>query len=182
MKAISLTLISHAATEAQRLGRFHAEADGVLAAAVEPLVLAKDTSVLSGPELRATQTASLLGLQPTVELALRDCDFGRWNGVSLKVLQREEPALLQAWLSDPESAPHGGESIADVCRRLAGWLESFSEPGHWVGITHPMIVRAAMMHVLQYPLRAFYSIDVQPLSRLLLGYHGNWRVRLTSAQ
>lgn len=43
-----------------------------------------------------------------------------------------------------------------------------------------MIVRAAMMHVLQSPSTAFYSIDVQPLSRLLLSYHDNWRVKLTS--
>ncbi|BBH48790.1 histidine phosphatase family protein [Pseudomonas sp. KU43P] len=181
MKAISLTLISHAATEAQRLGRFHAEADGVLAAAIEPLALAKDTSVLRGPELRATQTASLLGSQATVEPALRDCDVGRWEGLSLKVLQREEPDLLQAWLSDPESAPHGGESVADVCRRVAGWLDGFNEPGHWLAVTHPMIVRAAMMHVLQSPLAAFHRIDVQPLAQLHLSHYGMWRVKLTAS-
>jgi broad specificity phosphatase PhoE len=180
MKAISLTLISHAPTEAQRLSRFHAEADGVLAAEIESLILTKDSRVLSAPELRATQTASLLGVQPIVEPALRDCDFGRWKGVSLKALQREEPALLQAWLTDPESAPHGGESIADVCRRVAGWLGRISEPGHWAAVTHPMIVRAAMLHVLQSPLAVFHRIDVQPLSQLHLGHYGIWRVRLTA--
>lgn len=181
MKAIQLTLISHAATEAQRLGRFHTDADGVEDTTDQPLALAKDSSILTGPELRTLQTAGLSGLPSTVEPALRDCDVGRWRGASLKALQRDEPALLQAWLTDPHCAPHGGESIADVCQRVALWLDSFTRPGHWVAMTHPMIVRAALMHVMQCPLAVFHRIDVQPLSQLHLGHYGVWRVRLASA-
>ena len=178
MKAIQLTLISHAATEAQRLGRFHADADGVEDTTGQPLALAQDSNILTGPELRAMQTAGRSGLRSTVEPALRDCDFGRWKGGSLKALQRDEPALLQAWLTDPHCAPHGGESIADVSQRVALWLDGFNRPGHWVAVTHPMIVRAALMHVMQCPLAVFHRIDVQPLSQLHLGYYGTWRVRL----
>ncbi|MFT0516091.1 histidine phosphatase family protein [Pseudomonas faucium] len=181
MKAVHLTLISHAATEAQRLGRFHGDADETLATSAQPVLLPDGATGLAGPELRATQTARWLGLQASVEPALRDCDFGWWKGVSLKALQRDEPALLQAWLSDPHSAPHGGESIADVCQRVARWLEGFTTPGHWVAVTHPMVIRAAMMHVLQCPLPAFHRIDVQPLSQLHLGHYGMWRVRLAGA-
>ena len=181
MKATHLTLISHAPTEAQRSGRFHADGDGVQLTTGQPLVLPRGSIGLTGPELRATQTAQLLGLRPTVEPALRDCDFGRWKGVSLKALQRDEAELLQVWMNDPQSAPHGGESIADVCRRVADWLEGFTAPGHWVAVTHPMIIRAAMLHVLQCPLSAFHRIDVQPLSPLHLGHYGLWRVKLTSA-
>jgi len=181
MKATHLTLISHAPTEAQRLGRFHADGEGVQLKTVQSLVLPQGSGALTGPELRASQTAGLLGLRPTVEPALRDCDFGRWKGVSLKALQRDEPDLLQSWLNDPQSAPHGGESIADVCRRVADWLEGFTAPGHWVAVTHPMVIRAAMLHVLQCPLAAFHRIDVQPLSQLRLGHYGMWRVKLGCA-
>ncbi|CAG8869215.1 hypothetical protein PS627_03370 [Pseudomonas fluorescens] len=179
MKATHLTLFSHGPTEAQRLGRFHVDADAVLDSAGKSFFFENDTTLLAGPELRTTQTASLLGQCPTVETALRDCDFGRWDGLSLKALQREEPALLQEWLTNPHAAPHGGESIADVCRRVALWLDGFTESGNWCAVTHPMIVRAAMMHVLQSPLAAFHHIDVQPLSQLHLARYGMWRVRLT---
>lgn len=180
MKAIQLTLISHAATEAQRLGRFHIDGDGIEDATGQALALVKDSNILTGPELRAMQTAGLSGLGSAVEPALRDCDVGRWRGASLKALQRDEPALLQEWLTDPHCAPHGGESIADVCQRVALWLDSFDKPGHWVAVTHPMIVRAALMHVMQSPLAAFHRLDVQPLSQLRLGHYGMWRVRLAS--
>jgi broad specificity phosphatase PhoE len=178
MKAIQLTLISHAATEAQRLGRFHMDADGIEDMSGQALALPEGSNILTGPELRAMQTAGLSGLRSTVEAALRDCDFGRWRGESLKALQRDEPALLQEWLTDPHCAPHGGESIADVCQRVALWLDSFTQPGRWVAVTHPMIVRAALMHVMQCPLAVFHRIDVQPLSQLHLGHYGMWRVAL----
>lgn len=181
MKATHLTLICHAPTEAQRLGRFHADGEGVQLTSAQPLDLPHGAGGLTGPELRAAQTAQLLGLRATVEPALRDCDFGRWKGVSLKALQRDEPDHLQTWLTDPRSASHGGESIADVCQRVADWLDGFTAPGHWVAVTHPMIIRAAMLHVLQCPLTAFHRIDVQPLSQLHLGHYGMWRVRLTGA-
>ncbi|BBH48772.1 histidine phosphatase family protein [Pseudomonas sp. KU43P] len=181
MKATHLTLISHALTDAQRLGHFHSDADEIRLSQRHPLVLPDGAIGLAGPELRTSQTAAMLGLQVAVEHALRDCDFGVWKGVALKALQRDEPALVQAWLTDPRSTPHGGESIVDVCQRVAHWLDGFTAPGHWVAVTHPMIIRAAMMHVLQCPLSAFHRIDVQPLSQLQLGHYGAWRVSLTSA-
>ncbi len=95
MKPTKLTLFSHALTEAQRLGRFHVDADEVLDAVAKPLLVEKGINLLAGPELRATRTAGLLGQCHTVEMVLRDCDVGRWEGLSLKALEREEPALLQ---------------------------------------------------------------------------------------
>ncbi|MGF6391663.1 histidine phosphatase family protein [Pseudomonas plecoglossicida] len=181
MKATHLTLICHAPTQAQRLGRFHVDGEGLQPITAQPLALPPGASSVTGPELRATQTASLLGLQPAVELALRDCDLGRWKGMSLKTLQGDEPDLLQAWMTDPGSAPHGGESIAELCQRVGRWLDGFTAPGHWVAVTHPMVIRAAMLHVLQCPVTAFHRIDVQPLAPLHLGHYGMWRVRLASA-
>lgn len=178
MKPSHLTLISHALTEAQRLGRFHV--DDLLDSAAKPLLIEKGINLLAGPELRTTRTAGLLRQCHTVEMALRDCYFGRWEGLLLKALEREEPALLQEWLTNPHASPNGGESIKEVCRRVALWLDGFTDPGHWCAVTHPMIVRAAMMHVLQSPLVAFHHIDVQPLSQLHLGRNGRWRLKLTA--
>jgi len=182
MKATQLTLISHAATAAQRSGCFPIDADDVHDLAPPTLTLPENSSALTGPELRAVHTADLLGLTSTVEPELRDCNFGRWKGMRLKELQQNEPTLLQAWLTDPDFSSHGGESIAEVCQRVALWLGSFTVSGRWVAVTHPMIVRAAMMHVLQCPLAAFHRVDVSPLSQLHLGHYDVWRVKLNAME
>jgi broad specificity phosphatase PhoE len=118
----------------------------------------------------------------TVEIveALRDCDFGRWSGARINDLQRSEPELLQAWLADINSAPHGGESVAQVSERVRAWLMTLqAQPGHVVAVTHPFVMRAALTHVLQGS--AFNLIDVEPLSAIELRFNGCWRLRLPGA-
>ncbi|WP_158890847.1 MULTISPECIES: histidine phosphatase family protein [unclassified Pseudomonas] len=180
MKAIYLTLIAHAATAAQRSGRFPLGSDDVAATALKPLIALENSRVLIGPELRAARTAQLLGLSGTVEQRLRDCDFGSWAGTSLKDLQQSEPALLQAWLTDPHFDSHGGESFVEVGRRIALLLDDVRDPGHWIAVTHPMVVRAAVMHCLQSPWAAFPHLDVPPLAQLQLSYSGKWRLVIPS--
>lgn len=180
MKAAQLTLISHATTTAQRLGRFPADTDDVCDTVLQPLHEKGASEALTGPELRASRTAHLLGLTSTIEPAFRDCDFGRWKGASLKELQKSEPTLLQEWLTDPYFSTHGGESFADVYQRVTRWLDNFLLQGHRIAVTHPMVVRAAMMHGLQSPLAAFHHLEVLPLARLHLSHRGVWRVRLVT--
>ena len=76
----------------------------------------------TGAELRARQTAEALGLSASVQPMLRECDYGRWAGKSLNKIAAHEPAAVDAWLNDPAAAPHGGESILDLIRRVANWL------------------------------------------------------------
>lgn len=178
MKSTQLTFICHGQTEAQRVGRFHLAEDG-LRASIEPGALQEPgTRVLIAPELRTRQTAEGLGLAGPLDSALRDCDFGRWQGVSLKQLEREDPIGLQQWLSDPDAAPHGGESVAQVCARVGRWMDEALQPGSWLVVTHPMVIRAALLHVLDCPLTAFQHIDVLPLAQVRLSRFGRWRLRI----
>jgi broad specificity phosphatase PhoE len=133
--------------------------------------------LMCGPELRARQTAELFGNAAQVVDALKDCDFGRWRGMRIGELQKTEPDALQHWLADPDSAPHGGESVTGLCERVSAWLVSLqSTPGHVIAITHPFVIRAALTHVLQGS--SFNSIDVEPLSAVELRFQGRWRLRL----
>lgn len=133
--------------------------------------------LMCAPELRTRQTAELFGNTVEVVDALRDCDFGRWNGVRISDLQKNEPERLESWIADPDSAPHGGESVAQVIERVAAWLTTQeSSPGHVVAVTHPFIIRAALTCVLQGS--AFNLIDVEPLSAIELSFTGRWRLRL----
>lgn len=177
MKAIRLTLVSHAATQAQKIGRFHTQDDDILPSA-GALALPEGVSLLTAPEQRARATAALFGEGARVDNGLADCDLGRWRGLSLKHLQATAPQDLAQWLADPYAAAHGGESIAALCERVGAWLAALQTPGDWLAVTHPWFVRAAMVQVLGCPLASVQRIDVLPLSRLELAYTGQWRVRL----
>ncbi|MBV6821728.1 histidine phosphatase family protein [Pseudomonas sp. PD9R] len=184
MQATRLTLICHARTVAQKLARFPAdeplEMDWQSARGARSAQFKGEPRLLCGPELRTRQTAELFGSTAQIDAALRDCDFGRWSGERINDLQTSEPQLLQAWLADPLSAPHGGESVTKVCERVVAWLITLqATPGHVVAVTHPFVVRAALTHVLQSS--AFNLIDVEPLSAVELRFHGCWRLRLSGA-
>lgn len=178
MKNTQLTFICHARTDAQRVGRFHLMEDGLIDR-VEPRDMSEQgMRVLIAPELRTRQTAEGLGLTGQLDSALRDCDFGGWQGVSLKRLEQEDPIGLQQWLGDPHAAPHGGESVAQVCTRVARWMDGGLQSGSWRVVTHPMVIRAALLHVLECPLAVFQHIDVMPLAEVDFSRFGRWRLRV----
>ncbi len=181
MQSSRLTLVCHARTRAQKLARLALdeplETDWL---AKRPDVGAwyRNVRLLCGPELRTRQTAALFGDEAQVVQALADCDVGRWRGLSIDKLLKSEPEQLQAWLDDPDAAPHGGESVARLCRRVAGWLASLEgKPGHVLAVTHPFVIRAALVNVLHCPATAFNRIDIEPLSTVELRFNGVWRLR-----
>jgi broad specificity phosphatase PhoE len=136
-----------------------------------------DTAVC-GPEKRTRQTAELLGLRARTDSALADLDCGAWRG---NVLGGVLPADLAVWLTEPAQAPHGGESVVDLMARVRGWLGSVSgQRGRVVAVTHPSVIRAAILVVLDSPARSFWRVDVGPASRTVLHFRGQaWTLRST---
>lgn len=183
MRTLRLTLLSHASTQAQRLGRFALdEALDTVSDHQKDAIRMRCrnfTFLTCAPEARSRETAEIISAMVTVDAELADCDFGRWKGLRLDEVQKAEPDLLQVWISDIDSAPHGGESISHVCKRMSGWLESASQKtGHIVAVTHPFLLRAALLHVLQCPVGIFHSVDIQPLTLIDLSFNGKWRLQL----
>lgn len=176
---LRLTLVSHAMTDAMAAGRFPADEplNDMGARQVERLEVRRATRQLAGPERRARQTAQLLGLHATIEPNLADLDCGQWRGTTLDGVS---PESLAVWLSDPVQAPHGGESIVELIARVAGWLKSLTgEPAPTLAVTHPAVVRAAILLALDAAPKSFWRIDVAPLSRTVLHWRDSaWTIRL----
>jgi broad specificity phosphatase PhoE len=102
---------------------------------------------------------------PVTDQALRDCNFGRWAGRRLRDIEAEEPSSVAAWLSDANARPHGGESIADLHRRVGSWLDQHAgDGGHCVAVTHAMVIRVAILYAIGAPMQSFWHVDVGPLS------------------
>jgi broad specificity phosphatase PhoE len=146
------------------------------AAAAAGLGINQGIRHLAGPEQRALQTAELLGLHAMVEPQLADLDFGRWRGEALSSLHREE---LDAWLTDPAQAPHGGESIVGLIDRVARWLDSLtSNTLRTVAVTHPAVIRAAILSALGAPPKSFWRLDIAPVSHTVMHFRGHaWTLR-----
>ena len=180
---LQITWIAHGATAATRRAAFPAMSRsrirrGPRRRALAP-ALGRADHVLVAPERRARETAEALGQAGTTDGQLRDCDHGSWAGRSLAEIQAEAPEALAVWLSDPAANPHGGESIAELIRRVAAWCDSPERgEGRVLAITHPAVMRAALVHALGAGAAAYWRIDVAPLSRLILSRQGaNWRLQ-----
>ncbi|WP_245454144.1 histidine phosphatase family protein [Aquabacter cavernae] len=134
---------------------------------------------LTSPLLRARQTAEGLGLVAEEEDALRDLHLGRWEGRALHDIHAAEPEAVAAWLSDPEAAPHGGESRAALRVRISDWLGvQVGTRGHTLCVTHAAVIRAAVLLMLDAPADAFFRLDVEPLSLTEISHDGRrWALR-----
>ncbi|MEU4476418.1 histidine phosphatase family protein, partial [Micromonospora sp. NPDC023888] len=135
---------------------------------------------LSSPAAAARQTAETFGLLPTIETALADCDYGDWAGRSLAEIAGTHPQALQEWLTTADSAPHGGESVAAVRDRVGSWLDEQRGAGRRIiAVTHPLVIRVAVVHALGLPMATYRQLDVEPLAIVRLTSQGTrWQFRL----
>ena len=176
-----LTLVCSGATKTQRSARFptpdeHAECPANFSAARLPTQ--SGTKIYCAPEQRAVDTARFLGLEAVSEPNLRDCDFGDWKGRSLADIEQQDSNGTISWLSDPQAAPHGGESIHHLQNRVSEWLNNHPDQGYALAITHAAVMRAALLYVLQAPFPAFWRVDVEPFTVMDFRSNGSrWSVR-----
>lgn len=133
--------------------------------------------VLAGPERRTRETAEVLGLDAAPLSRLRDLGAGAWHGASFDDLPPEE---VRRWLTEPGYRGHGGESILELRERVGGWLDDLTrDPATaTVAVTHPAVVRAVLILVLDAAPESFWRIDVAPGSRVRLHHRGAWTLRV----
>ncbi|GAB2718156.1 histidine phosphatase family protein [Nocardia thraciensis] len=173
-KVLRLDLVSHGMTEAMRKARFPVdepltEAGRRAVAACGRLHAAR---VLMAPERRTAETAALLGLLGDEDDRLRDMDAGAWRGGELMSVPQGE---LYAWLTDPKFRGHGGESVHDVIERTREWMiDIVVEGAPTIAVTHPAVIRSALLVALDAPAKSFWRIDIPPVSVTRLHYRGEW--------
>lgn len=181
--SLRVLLICHAATADTRRAAFGGDGpllDGAARRAGDLAAhLPKARAVLRSDARCAVETAEALGLGETAcaDPGVADWDFGRWRGRSLDDVTTQEPDAVVAWRSDPSGAPHGGESLVALLARVRGWLDALDGEGVRVVVTHPSVIRAAVVCGLEVPEEAFWTIDVTPTSVTELRRRGTrWRV------
>ncbi|WP_181764994.1 histidine phosphatase family protein [Streptomyces albidus (ex Kaewkla and Franco 2022)] len=179
-----VTLISPARNDASDGIRFDAGNSlsdaGLRAARAAAGSLPIAGSNLVSPSARCAETAEALGLEAvTTADQAAGCDMGRWRGRSLEEVTADEPEGVGLWLSDAASAPHGGESVRQLCARIEAWLAQLAaQQGRVVAVVEPDVVRAAVVCALGAPARSLWRADVEPLTATeLSGRSARWNLR-----
>jgi len=178
-------LISPAISAALREARFDddcpLDASGLRLARAAAGTLPPVSGVWVSPTARCRETAQALGLDAGSLDGPGGLDAGRWRGATLTEVTEREPEALAQWLTDPRSAPHGGESVRELCERVSHWLDDAAArvAGRSAAVVEPEVVRAATVRALGAPESAFWRIDVPPLAATeLSGRAGRWNVRV----
>jgi broad specificity phosphatase PhoE len=162
-----LLIVAHAATPATHALLF-GDAGELLPREVRRLS-GRIASWVRGPEKACEATAARLGGSAEPIQELRDCDFGAWTGRGLVDIASDDPSGLEAWLHDPEAAPHGGESLAKLISRVGRVVDDYPWPdGRSVVVVTSLVARAVLVHALDAAPGVIFHIDIAPLSRALI--------------
>ncbi len=187
-----------------RHGRTTANASGLLAGRT-PGVLLDDTGVeqaaragariaavpiarlVTSPQERCKQTARAVAdgqrgaghpvTRAATEKALAECDYGEWQGQSIKKLLKEP--LWRTVQQQPSAVTFpGGESmvamqhraVAAVRRIDAAVTAEHGDDAVWVAVSHGDIIKSLLADALGMHLDLFQRINVDPASVSVIRY------------
>ncbi len=166
-----IVLLRHGATEHNAAGRFLSSDDPPLSDAgraacrsvAEALRRISVARVFVSPMRRALQTRDIVAPATPYEIcdALREVDFGSWEGKTLEWLEHNDAERLAARRRDPvRFRPPGGESFEDAVPRLRAVAERIPDGSNVLVIGH-----RGSLGVLERILRglALDAKDVTPM-------------------
>ncbi|MCC5788630.1 MAG: alpha-ribazole phosphatase [Opitutales bacterium] len=117
--------------------------------------------VWCSPSERCQKLAAALEVhRPSLEPALREMDFGSWEGRRWDEIDAE---TLNAWMTDfVKVAPPGGESLDAFNRRVGTWLESLRPASGQKGliIAHAGTIRCLWANLLGIPLANLFRLQI----------------------
>jgi probable phosphoglycerate mutase len=156
------------------LGRYEA------AAIVERLGRERIAAVYSSPQPRALETAAPLAahlrLEPRIEPALDEIDFGDWTGRTFAALASDPQ--WRTWVEWRSFAqPPGGEAFAAVHRRVVEGMERLrrTHAGDTVAlISHGDVIKAALAHCLGMSLDHLERFEIAPASVSVVAMGDGW--------
>ncbi|WP_162527250.1 histidine phosphatase family protein [Sphingomonas solaris] len=178
-----LLLLCCAGTAAARTGAFAApgdllDASGRARAAALRLPGPAPDRVFASPVAAARETADLMGLGTVAETRLADIGHGAWTGRLFTEVHLADPDAFARWLAAPEAGTPGGETFATLAGRVGAWLgEQAAAGGTVLGVTHPMVLRAALHAAIGLAPAVAMRIDLPPLGLVRLSFNRGWRLQ-----
>jgi len=163
-----MMLLRHGEPEAAARGRCYGELDVALSpegrAQAERRKLPPLEAVYSSPRRRAVETAELAapGQRIAIEPALREIDFGRFEGLTYDQVAEKFPALYRQWMERPTEVTFpDGESWAGVRSRVRQFAARVREQhsGTILVVAHGGPLRALLAEALGLPDAHIFRLD-----------------------
>ena len=116
---------------------------------------------------RAYQTAEIIGNKLNIEVqkteALREMNFGTWEGRLIKDIIEEDPALYHQWRNEPHLAriPQG-ETLDQIKERTDAFIKEINEKydgKHIVLVTHSLCARIMLLSFLNSSVENIYRLN-----------------------
>jgi alpha-ribazole phosphatase len=177
-----MILLRHGEPEASARGRCYGELDVGLSpegrAQASRIRLDPVDIVYSSPRQRALETARIVcPLPPTVEPALREIDFGRFEGLTYDEAAALEPALYETWMARPTEVTFpGGESwplVRDRVRQFAARVRRQHEGQSVLIVAHGGPLRALLAEALGLPDAHIFRIDQSFAGISVIDWYGD---------
>ena len=175
--ATTMLVVRHGETALSVERRFSGTGDPELsdrgqaqAAAVAERLAGRDVAAVVTSRARATAEAigKSLGLDPVVDEAIAEIDFGDWEGRTFAEIREQWPDELARWTGNPDLAPPGGgESFTSAFARVGAWRQRTVEahPGETiVVVSHVTPIKALLREALDAPAHVLYRIHLDPAS------------------
>lgn len=116
---------------------------------------------------RAYQTAEIIGNKLNIELekteALREMNFGTWEGRIIKDIIEEDPELYKMWRNEPHLAKiPQGETLSQIKERTDAFIKEINEKyngKHIVLVTHSLCARIMLLSFLDSDVKNIYRIN-----------------------
>lgn len=116
---------------------------------------------------RAYQTAEIIGNKLNIEVekteALREMNFGTWEGRIIKDIIAEDPELYKMWRNEPHLAKiPQGETLSQIKERTDAFIKEINEKydgKHIVLVTHSLCARIMLLSFLDSDVKNIYRIN-----------------------
>ena len=116
---------------------------------------------------RAYQTAEIIGNKLNIEVerteALREMNFGTWEGRIIKDIIEEDPELYKMWRNEPHLAKiPQGETLSQIKERTDAFIKEINEKydgKHIVLVTHSLCERIMLLSFLDSDVKNIYRIN-----------------------
>ncbi|MBV8246215.1 MAG: histidine phosphatase family protein [Candidatus Eremiobacteraeota bacterium] len=167
-------LARHAETAWNREGRYQGRRESSLSELGERQARALGgalrerniTRIISSPLQRCVATAAPLanelGLAVERDEMLTEIAHGTWETRLRDEIAANDRARFSAWRSAPWSVRFDqGESLADVLARWRSFRTAFEPRGDTLVVTHDVVVRVALIELLQMDPEAFWNLTVR---------------------
>ena len=190
VSAIPLAVIRHGPTDWNEQRRIQGRADRSLSragrAAVSGWTLPPGLEAFDwyvSPLSRARETAALLGLDPVVERALIEMDWGDWDGARGDELRARYGDEFDRRISlGLDMQPHGGETPRELRARVEGWLETVRRAGRPAGaVCHQGVIRALLSLATGWNMIAKPPVELEWSAVQIFGLAGNGEIVLERA-